>query len=506
MTVSTINEIRYLKRDQTLKESLILKNYYTDIINQYGIDVTYFKQNTEYPKIINPTLSAMENIIYGENADIGYSLSADVVLYLEVEQNIFSFNQQGSQPDQHYIGSMMIDTFASAFAQYLGGNDEFNTNLNLSGVVNNYSVTLSSDFNIDGLSGVIMNEFDLSGTPSGIYTPTISDLDPTFSREVPINPYIKDSKNLNIVDDEHTVAFIGEYDSDLDLSGNGTITSTLSGSLLYASVNSVNRYVNMIKPDVGDIIRINMFDDVNFEEYEVTQVYDRQLIDGGVNPLLHKYLYRMDMIRRTPSNENISGDYDNMEPYAKELLDVVEKTNHAQSIISNEVYDYDEHNNIDDIYGGYGSTDSTPPDVDQYVSGVTVDENVVIHSFIDNSSLYTDGIDIFYTNYDGIESKLSAFGVATVPDDVPTELMYLKSDGVDLYFMNKNSEVVALTDNDGTGYTQIPLNTKLYDFDNDSEVSGLFYKFASSATVLYTDGINLYVRNDNDVITQMTDN
>jgi hypothetical protein len=504
MSIRNPEELRFLKRNQLEQEAKVISNYYRDIIRQMGIDCIYIKQDTEYPTIINPTLSAYEDIIYGEQNNMSYSASADMVVYMEVEQDLFALNQEGSLPDSHYIVSFMIDEYASKFAYLVGGNDEFKTALELSGAVDNYSASLSSTFEIEGLSGIISYDFDLSGATSGFYTPTISDLTPDYQREVLINPYIKESKSYTITDDDNVVAFIGDYTSNIDGNGDGVITSNVGGSLLYSSINSINRYRETIRPSVGDIIRLDFPAEVNFEEYEITQVYDRQLTDGGINPLLHKYIYRCDMIRRTPSGEEIFGDDESMEAYAKDFLDVIEKTQHAHDIISDEVDDYSD--NVDDIYGGYGSTDNKVPDVDEFITDVEVDEEVIIHTFVDESTLFTNGFDLFFTNATGITSKLTTFDITGIVEDVPVDLMYLKSDGVDIYFMNKNGLTARMTDNDGTGYTQIPINTKLYDFDNDSTMNGMFYMFKSSSSVLYTDTVNLYTRNDSDVITQLTSN
>ena len=178
MSVRTPEELRFLKRTQLEQEAKVISNYYSDIINQMGVDCVYIKQDTEYPKLINPTLSAYEDIIYGEQNDMSYSTSADMVIYIEVEQDIFSMNQQGSLPDSHYIASFMIDQYSANFAYLAGANDEFKTVLNLSGEVNSYTTTLSADFEIESLSGSVSADFDLRYTTSGAYSPAILNLTP----------------------------------------------------------------------------------------------------------------------------------------------------------------------------------------------------------------------------------------------------------------------------------------------------------------------------------------
>lgn len=508
MPIQTLTELRYLKREQLEKSAKIMANYYRDIIYQYGVDAVIFKQDTEFPTIINPSLDSIENIIYGENTSMSYSTSASIPIFLEVEQDIFNINQEGSLPNQHYIASIFIDDYASKFAYILGGNDEFKTTLSLSGVVDNYTASLSSDFEIEGLSGVVSYDFELSGgNTSGYYTPTISNLSPDdYQREVLINPYIKESKSYTITDDDHFTAFVGDYTATVDVSGNGTVSSNLYGSLLYTSIDSINRYRDKIRPSVGDLIRVYLTDDVNFEDYEITQVYDRVLSDGGINPLLHKYIYRCDVVRRIPDEENIFGDYDDMEQYSKDNLDVLGKVEHAREIISNEVDDYSD--NVDDVYGGYGSGETSIPDVEEYDGTDTVDVLTTIFEFGEtDANIYTNGWDLYFKNNESDISKITMFHVEQSGLDIPTGLMYLKTDGVDLFFNNKNSELARLTNNSGDRTTQIPLGTKLNDFEMGGNVSGdMIYKFKSSKTILFSDGINLFTRNNDGIVTRLTNN
>ena len=42
-----IDEIRYMRRRNLDEEAKIVRNYYADYIRQYGLDVSYYKMNTE---------------------------------------------------------------------------------------------------------------------------------------------------------------------------------------------------------------------------------------------------------------------------------------------------------------------------------------------------------------------------------------------------------------------------------------------------------------------------
>ena len=636
MSIRNIDQIRYLKRENLTQEAKILAGYYRDIIHHRGIDCVYFKQDTEFPDTITPSLSAYENLIYGENNSLSYSTSANMIIFMEVEQDIFSVDPQGTMPDQHYIASFMIDEYSAKFAYLLGGQDEFKTQLTMSAVVDGFNSSAYSDFSIEGLSGLITcaddfsslssetefitnGDFDsstgwvmdsgwsiggglaqksgslanqiikqdigslpenryhvgfkitshngggdgyvrygnwssdpigsdgiyyfnptlsggsgdnqyikidsgetkttkfnvdwisLSGattsyTITGFCAPSASNLDPSdYEREVVINPYIKQSPSYTIPDDDYFTTFIGRYTAQLDQAGNGTYSADVSGALLYASLDSVSRYGEKVRPEVGDIIRIDFPDDVNFEDYKITSVHDRNLTDGGINPLLHKYIYRCDMVRRIPNDEEIFGDYDDMEPFAKDLLDVTEKVQHAREVISNEVDDYSD--GADDIYGGYGTDATEVPDVEEYTTGDEIDVLVTLFEFgSSGSNIYTNGWDLYFRNSLGDITKLTVFHIDESGTDIPTELMYLKTDGVDLYFFNKNKELAKLTNNTGSRTTSVPLETLLVDFNSDNVAGDMVYKFKSAKTTIFTDGVNLFTQNDAGTTTQLTSN
>ena len=348
----TINRVRYLKRNDLTEEAAIIGNYYRDIIQSYGVDVRYFKQDTEYPLVMNPSLSSYENLIYGENDNTSYSMSADMIVFMEVEGDIFQVRREGTIPEDHYTMTFMIDDFSNTFSKYLGGNDEFNTLLNVSGEVSSYTTTISSDFDIENLSGNVYKEFDFTSLPSsGYFQPTVTKYN-DFSYNIPINPYIVSPTYYLNDEPEESSSFIGEYTSSLDASGNGTINTSISGSLLYTTIESLSPYQDKLKPVVGDFIKLDFPGGDNYEEYEITHVWDRQLTDDGVNPLLHKYVYKCDIIRRVPDHEDVFGDDTFMEKPTSDLKEIMETEQCIRAEVSDEIDSYEDE--VDDVYGGYG--------------------------------------------------------------------------------------------------------------------------------------------------------
>ena len=59
----------------------------------------------------------------------------------------------------------------------------------------------------------------------------------------------------------------------------GTYVNILSGyvhgSVLFYDIDKIGKYVDLIRPAVGDIIAIDFPDDKNREKYEITDCYDK---------------------------------------------------------------------------------------------------------------------------------------------------------------------------------------------------------------------------------------
>jgi len=80
-----------LKRKNLEQEAKIVGNYYRDIIRSYGVDCTYYKLDTsrfdELKRIIDQ--NTVLKHAYGYDTVPDYSISADMITYMEVEQDIF---------------------------------------------------------------------------------------------------------------------------------------------------------------------------------------------------------------------------------------------------------------------------------------------------------------------------------------------------------------------------------------------------------------------------------
>lgn len=86
-----------------------------------------------------------------------------------------------------------------------------------------------------------------------------------------------------------------------------TFSSILSGyvhgSVLFYDIDKLGKYVDLIRPAVGDIIEIDFPDDKNREKYEITDCFDKQLTQDGISPLMHKYIWKCKAKRHINSYE-----------------------------------------------------------------------------------------------------------------------------------------------------------------------------------------------------------
>lgn len=78
----------------------------------------------------------------------------------------------------------------------------------------------------------------------------------------------------------------------------------LHGSILFHDLTKVGKYMEMIHPDVGDIVTIDFPDENNRQQFEITDCYDKNLTNDGINPLLHKYVWKCKARRYINSGED----------------------------------------------------------------------------------------------------------------------------------------------------------------------------------------------------------
>ena len=84
------------------------------------------------------------------------------------------------------------------------------------------------------------------------------------------------------------------------------LSGYVHGSLLFFDTDMLGKYVNLIRPAMGDLIAIDFPSDTNREIYEITDCFDKQLTQDGISPLLHNYIWKCKAKRYVNAHENLA--------------------------------------------------------------------------------------------------------------------------------------------------------------------------------------------------------
>ena len=176
----------------------------------------------------------------------------------------------------------------------------------------------------------------------------------------------------------------------------------LHGAVLFHDLTKVGKYLDMIHPDVGDIVTIDFPDETNRQQFEITDCNDKNLASDGINPLLHRYVWKCKARRYINSGEQFPEINESNERW-NEGIDFL---NNSDEIIARQIGQYDENAN-DAVYGGYErkyeTHDKGAAEKDYRPDGHAyefVDDGslILIHEFGDGSRLGTDGYDLVFVD------------------------------------------------------------------------------------------------------------
>jgi len=122
-----IDEIRYMRRQNLDEEAKIVGNYMRDMIRQYGVDVNYYKIKIPYMDVFKKIIDDNTMIMhaYGEDTRPDYSISSDMISYMEIENDVFQLNKYGVLPNQDVNFYFDSKDFACALAWKLGRLKEY---------------------------------------------------------------------------------------------------------------------------------------------------------------------------------------------------------------------------------------------------------------------------------------------------------------------------------------------------------------------------------------------
>ena len=343
---SPINAVRYLKRENAKHEQLLILGYFRELIQHYGVDVDYFRLKTDF--FADPS-GSMSNYVYGESTTSTYETSAPMIVYMKVDADTITLKGIGIETSNttevFFAKQDYTETFRDLIGDPASGTFETSVFANISG----FSGLISGSIVGPGISGMT-SAYTI--VPSGHIS---GDFNAGFTRyPLWLNPDIVISVEYT---DQNVIGNLsGSMEGVIDASGNGSLTGNVSGNLYYFREFSSLAPNWDIAPQVGDFIRMKEWDaDIdNYEEYEITEVTDRDISTQGINPLLKRYIWKCTVVRRNASKEVVMGSIQEERLQPQWL-----PQSNWEEIASNEVFDYENKVDVvdgqrsDNIYGGY---------------------------------------------------------------------------------------------------------------------------------------------------------
>lgn len=259
--------------------------------------------------------------------------------------------------------------------------------------------------------------------------------------KLPTNEYTASSFKRNITNDSFLDIILFLTFKVSEENGKYILRGKIHGGALFNDIYKVGKYMDLIHPDVGDIVTIGFPNEGSRQQYEITDCTDKKITNDGINPLLGQYVWLCKAKRYVPNGE----DFPEVNEDNQRIEEKIDMLNNIDEIIARDIASYDEDEN-DDVYGGY-DRELKPYDkrkVDYHKSELTDFEDdgsfLEIFAFYDNSKLVTDGYDLYY-----ITSKNEAFKMTTVYDEINEKdkpsspkygNQYLKSTDNAVYFIN----------------------------------------------------------------------
>lgn len=532
-------EIRYLKRQHLEQEAKLISNYYRDLIRMYGIDCSYRKLNTKNFEEVIPLVTE-NNILrsaYGYEVDPVYSLKADMITYMEIENDIFQLNKYGLIPNMDVTFCFDSNDFACALAEQLGQFKEYqldnltiSSTIDISTIDNHEPIGLSVDYidlsatsrfvedGTDQITGLLVYELSTYTVGDVISNDVLLGKDgSTFNIKFPVNPYIYNSfkhslTSLSCLDSVLNISYsITPNFTSADISAgldpvlsSYTFNGLASGTVLFYDLSKIGKYIEKIHPEVGDIVEIDFPDKENKEQYEITESLDKQMTQDGINPLLHKYIWKCKARRYVNTYEIID---------TNEANERLEEQSKYDKIVSDEIaakislYTDGE----DKAYGGYSNTTDSVYDKQAEEAAKQTKFNYIddgsgldLITFKCGSKLVTTGYELLFVNIAGDATLITTNSLDTpgpYPAPATENLRYLKATDNEVVFVNIDGVSCRIVEDRTVtkDELEICLNS-LFDKTLDvgsginAEVGDNFYKFKETRTLLIATQMQLFCR------------
>lgn len=521
-----LNEIRYIRRQNLKHESKIVGNMYRDILHSYGVDCNYYKLKIPYPEVFKPIID-QNNIIrisYGEDPDPNYKLSTEMITYMEVENDIFQINKFGGFPSTNVNFYFDSVDFATALAFKLGQFKEYKIDEKKIEIeftadeINDFEdiivpfscKILSGECKIPFGSDLSFNLNEQSSLPVEVISKSCPHLD------FPVNEYIYKSFNYSLSsNDVDDIVLMFNFYIEKISSEIYKLSGKLTGVVLFRDLSLISKYSEKIHPEVGDIITIDFPDSKSREQYQITEAVDINLTSDGINPFLHKYIWKCKAIRFVP---NVSNEIPETNVSNDKILEQFDFNNAASEIISEKISEYP--NNEDNIYGGYDRINNFN-DITKISDSK---KSLIMNSESDNGSLIdimlfkngaelkTNGFDLFFKSSKNNWFKITQFKLDNcVSVNGIEEISFLKASDDMLVFVNIEGEQYVLCKDDDSNDMFLELSATTLEkeiclaslkdvtefkngYKNINKNGDEFFKFSNCNTLLINIGEGLYCK------------
>lgn len=281
------------------------------------------------------------------------------------------------------------------------------------------------------------------------------------------------------------------------------------GSVLFFDLDQLGKYSERIHPAIGDIVEIDFPDENNREKYEITDCFDKQLTPDGINPLLHKYVWKCKARRYVNSYEEGAPESNEADKrlVEKNDYDAVVQEQAAENVSKYEDIDPDKNISQDAVYGGYDGV------VDRYdKQGAAV--NHVKYDFIEGvqcldimrfgcgSRLVTDGYEIVFVTSGGDAYVVAQGGHAPVVKACTFEsgTRWLKASDSQVVFVNVEGEscVIVTEAQPGMATAEISIDDMYASTVEPGESANVngdsFIKFNGTRTLMFATQTGLFAK------------
>lgn len=343
----------------------MIRHQINQAIFNYGIDLQYFRKfNTFFKDGVEEENHA--NLIYGEDTTAEFYASGMIRAYVSVDNMAWSFNQIGLEGTEQVNIYVSIDNFEQAFQDKIGKVETRDIEVPVFGDTRTCEVTgmiVEPEFQAEVYAQFNEDDFKVDNAQ---VTVVKKDVDLNFYRPL----------KYQATENEVSGVLKGRLKPHKELPFE--VSGVLRGELSFHGTKNIedSETWKRLAPQVGDYFYLGIPNGIQ-EEWEITQLFDKNLTKGGLNPLLGKYVYQMTATRRVKSHEKntvdldakeigsdieeLLGDITGRKPSDKELLPDQFKEKKKKNVLNKKtnnlgknVYGYDLRE--DEVYGGIQNT------------------------------------------------------------------------------------------------------------------------------------------------------